>query len=348
MQKKIRCVVGMSGGVDSAVSTFLMRERGYDVVGCTFRMFDSPGSQKAVADAKQIAEFLGVRHEVVECAADFKEYVMDYFVNSYENGLTPNPCIMCNKFLKFHYLDEVRKKYDADFLVTGHYAKIKRNEADPFSSVELHRAEDKTRDQSYFLYAVDPNILRRAIFPLGGYAKPTVRQIAAQNGIHVAQKSDSQDICFIPDRDYVSFIRRYSTNNSGFESGNIVDRNGIVLGRHKGIVNYTIGQRKGLNLSGGPFFVCAIDAIRNEIVVSHLENLRENVVHLRDVRFLNGEFLGDCQVQVRLCSKRTNASVCKNSEEYFVQLYSPEFGIAKGQHCVFFDDTRVIGGGIIC
>ncbi|GHU16658.1 tRNA-specific 2-thiouridylase MnmA [Alphaproteobacteria bacterium] len=383
MTKKIRCVVGMSGGVDSAVSTFLMRERGYDVIGCTFRMFDSPGSQKAIADAKQIANFLGVNHEVVECASDFKKHVMDYFVDSYENGLTPNPCIMCNKFLKFHYLDEVRKKFDADFLVTGHYARIKRDESDPFSNIELHRATDSSRDQSYFLYAVDPEILAHAIFPLGEYEKPFVREIAAKNGIHVAQKSDSQDICFIPDKDYVSFIKRYQRdfgcgcttrithaeavstskialayNEEGGEvsggsnvtlAGNIVDRDGKVLGKHNGIVNYTIGQRKGLGLSGGPFFVCAIDASRNEIVVSPKENLREDIVHLKDVKFFNGEFLGECQVQVRLCSTRTSAYVCKNADgSYFVKLHTPEFGIAKGQHCVFFDDTKVIGGGAIC
>ncbi|GHU14366.1 tRNA-specific 2-thiouridylase MnmA [Alphaproteobacteria bacterium] len=386
MTKKIRCVVGMSGGVDSAVSTFLVRERGYDVIGCTFRMFDSPGSQKAIADAKQIADFLGVKHEVVECASDFKKHVMDYFVDSYENGLTPNPCIMCNKFLKFHYLDEVRRKYDADFLVTGHYARIKRDESDPFSNVELHRAIDRSRDQSYFLYAVDPEILAHAIFPLGEYKKPFVREIAAQNSIHVAQKSDSQDICFIPDRDYVSFVKRYQRDGGcttgifsssetastskiglayvsegseaengssfklvGFENGNIVDRDGKVLGKHKGIVNYTIGQRKGLGLSGGPFFVCAIDASRNEVVVSSKENILEDIVHLKDVKFLNGEFLGECQAQVRLCSTRASACVCKDSDgNYFVKLYSPEYGIAKGQHCVFFDDTRVIGGGAIC
>ncbi|MDR3151639.1 MAG: tRNA 2-thiouridine(34) synthase MnmA [Holosporaceae bacterium] len=345
----MKCIVGMSGGVDSSVSAFLMKERGFEVIGCTFKMFDSEGSKKAVADAQQVANFLGVQHEVVDCRDDFKKYVMDYFIDSYSNGLTPNPCVMCNKFLKFKYLDEIRKKHTADFMATGHYAIIKKatSGVGTDDSVELHRAKDSSRDQSYFLYALSQAILSRLVFPLGEYTKPHVRKIAGENGIHVAQKSDSQDICFIPDNDYVSFLQQHAAG--GFQEGNIVSTSGEVLGRHSGVVHYTVGQRRGLGLSGGPFFVQKIDATRNEIIVSRQKDQEETVVHLRNVNFINGEFTGDCQAQLRLCGRKTAASVCRNTDTngYFIKLHAREFGIAPGQSCVFYADTKVIGGGVI-
>jgi tRNA-specific 2-thiouridylase len=327
-----------------------MREKGFEVIGCTFKMFDSEGSKKAVDDAQQVAKFLGIQHEVADCIEDFKKYVMDYFIDSYSNGLTPNPCVMCNKFLKFKYLNEIREKHDADFMVTGHYAIVKKivTDAGTVSSAELHRAKDSSRDQSYFLYALNQAILSRLMFPLGEYTKPHVRKIAGENGIHVAQKSDSQDICFIPDNDYVSFLRQHAA--SGFQEGNIVSASGEVLGRHSGIVHYTVGQRRGLGLSGGPFFVQKIDAARNEIIVSRQKDQEEEtVVRLRNVNFINGEYIGDCQAQLRLCGKKVAASVCWNTDTdgYFVKLHAREFGIAPGQSCVFYADSRVIGGGVI-
>ncbi|MDR1361888.1 MAG: tRNA 2-thiouridine(34) synthase MnmA [Holosporaceae bacterium] len=340
----MKCIVGMSGGVDSSVSALLMKQKGFDTIGCTFKMFDSAGSCRAVDDAKQVAEFLGIRHETIDCRNDFKKYVMDYFVDSYGSGTTPNPCVMCNKFLKFKYLDEIRERHGADLMATGHYARTIMPAVG--GEMELHRAQDSSRDQSYFLYALDQTILSRLMFPLGEYNKPHVRKIAEENGIHVAQKSDSQDICFIPDNDYISFLRQHSAD--GFREGNITDSSGAILGRHRGIVYYTVGQRKGLGLSDGPFFVQKIDVDRNEIIVSRQkDNPQETIIYLRNVNFINGEFLGDCKVQVRLCGKKLSAGVAKNSDGYFVRLHDLEFGIAPGQSCVFFDNSRVIGGGVM-
>ena len=267
----MKCVVGMSGGVDSSTSAFLMKEHGYDVIGCTLKLFNNENADASVRDARSVAKFLKIPIEVLDCTEDFKRYVIDYFVDYYRNGKTPSPCVMCNEFIKFKYLDEFRKKCEADLLVTGHYAKIKRYE----SFAELHQGASLKRDQSYFLYAVDQSILVHADFPLGNHeSKSVTRTIAKKAGIQVAEKPDSQDICFILNNDYISFIKQELKGIFEFKTGNIVDVNGKILGQHNGIINYTIGQRKGLGLSGGPFFVYRIDVERNEIIVSNKEKIK--------------------------------------------------------------------------
>jgi len=338
----MKCIVGMSGGVDSSTSVALMKERGYQVVGCTFKMFESAKSAKAIDNARRVAEFLGIDHEVIDCMNDFKKHVMDYFVNSYENGFTPNPCVLCNKFIKFSYLNEARRRHQADLLVTGHYVQIRKKDG----RIDLFQAADIKKDQSYFLYGVDRDILQFAEFPLGTHpSKNYTRELARKFGIHVAEESESQDICFLMDNDYVSFVKNNSSKTYG--DGDILDESGRVVGKHNGTINYTIGQRKGLGLSGGPFFVSHIDPANNRIVISDKAGVEVTKIRLRDVKFINGEYLGECAVKVRSINKKIPAAVLKDEEGYVVELHQPEYGVAQGQHCVFYDNDIVIGGGVV-
>lgn len=368
----MKCVVGLSGGVDSSSVAAVLKSKGYEVVGCTLKMFESSKSQAAVANAKKVADFLGIQHEVIDCVTDFKKYVTDYFVNSYLNGLTPNPCIMCNTHVKFQFINEFRKQHGADFLATGHYVRLRLDG----SHLELRQAVDIRKDQSYFLYAVNKDILSHAIFPLGEYKKTETRAMAREFGLHVAESSESQDICFVINNDYVSYIKNYGTespkcyencpNNGNCNcscsvgtTGHIVDKNGKILGKHNGIFNYTIGQRKGLGLSGGPFFVCGLDTKKNEVIVTDKNGVKADFIRLKRVKFINQEFFGNCFVQVRSTNSKIKAKLLEHgamndnniqdtADQYFVELREPEYGVAKGQHCVFYDaDNVVLGGGVI-
>jgi tRNA-specific 2-thiouridylase len=319
-----------------------MKERGFEVIGCTLKMFESEKSQTAVENAQKVAEHLKIDHEVADCVADFKKYVEDYFVESYENGITPNPCVMCNQFVKFKYLDKFRKKYNADILATGHYVQIKKTEG----RVELFQAEELRKDQSYFLYAVDREILKVAEFPLGAFSKTQTRELARQFKICVAEQPESQDICFLSNDDYVSFIKRRSSRT--YAEGDIVDVFGNVLGKHSGTINYTIGQRKGLGLSGGPFFVYGVDAKQNRAIVSDKNGVKTEKIFLKDVKFLNEEFLGECEVKIRSANKKNPAKIAKTEGgKYRVELRGPEYGVAQEQHCVFYDGNKLLGGGVI-
>jgi tRNA-specific 2-thiouridylase len=305
-------------------------------------MFESVKSKAAVDNARRVADYLKIDHEVVNCVADFKKMVTDYFVESYENGATPNPCVMCNQFVKFKYLNDFRKERDADILATGHYVQIKKTEG----RVELYQAEELKKDQSYFLYAVDREILKVAEFPLGGHPKTRTRELARQFGIHVAEQAESQDICFLLDNDYASFIKQRSSKS--YDEGDIVDVSGNVLGQHAGTINYTIGQRKGIGLSGGPFFVSGIDAEKNRVIVSDKNGVKAEKIFLKDVKFLNEEYLGECQVKIRSANQKNPAKMIKTSgENYCAELHRPEYGVARGQRCVFYDGNMLLGGGII-
>lgn len=335
----MKCVVGMSGGVDSSVTAALAKQSGYEVFGCTFKMFDSEKTEAFINDAQKVAKYLGIHHEVVDCRELFKKYVEDYFIDTYANGETPNPCVMCNDFVKFSMLDNVRKKRNADVLMTGHYAKLIHKNG----RVELHQATDLQKDQSYFLYRVSREILQNTRFPLGEFCKTQTRELAQKFGLFVAKKSDSQDICFIPSGDYKAFLK----DKKFFSLGDIVDENGQVLGKHSGIVNYTIGQRKGLGLAGGPFYVKELDRQKNRLVVSDKMHLGVDSIILKNTKFINEEFLGKCYVKVRSTSEKHPATIVKSDGDYIVQFDCPKYGVAPGQHCVFYIDNTVVGGGII-
>jgi tRNA-specific 2-thiouridylase len=248
---------------------------------------------------------------------------------------------MCNKFIKFKYLDNFRRKYGADVLVTGHYVQLRKIG----DRVELFQAAELRKDQSYFLYGVDREILKVAEFPLGGHSKSRTRELARQFGILVADQSESQDICFLTDNDYVSFIKKNS--DQSYVDGDIVDTSGNIIGKHSGTINYTIGQRKGLGLSGGPFFVYDIDPVKNKVIVSDKEGVKAEILFLRDVKFINEEYIGECEVKIRSISPKNPAEIIRNSDGYCVKLHNPEYGIAQGQHCVFYNGDILLGGGIL-
>jgi tRNA-specific 2-thiouridylase len=338
------CVVGLSGGVDSSVSALLMLKKGYTVIGCTLRMQNTEKANDAINDASKVADFLNIPFEVIDGVRDFDQYVIDYFADSYKNGLTPNPCVMCNSMIKFKYLNDFRQKKNADILSTGHYAKIIHD-----TEHKLYQAKDLTRDQSYFLYAIDKEIFEYIEFPLGEYSKKETREIARKNGLHVAEKSDSQDVCFIPNGDHVSFVAQRLRIKQN-DKGNIVDKRGNILGQHNGVLNYTVGQRKGIGLSGGPFFVAGINTDKNEIVVTDKKGVKTEKIYLKNVRFINDEFTGNCLVKVRSAGGKVRAEIFCNfinqeKKEWHVELHEDEYGAANGQHCVFYDNEKVIGGG---
>lgn len=335
----MKCIVGMSGGVDSSVVAALAKKRGYDVVGCTLKMFDSERTEKAIKDARGVASYLGIHHKVVDCQKLFKRHVQDYFVDLYANGETPNPCIMCNEYVKFAMLDTIRTHYKADVFMTGHYAKLTHQNG----HVELHQAADLQKDQSYFLYRVDHDKLIHARFPLGNFRKTQTRQLAKKFGLCVAEKSDSQDVCFILSGDYKSFLKCQKS----FRPGNIVDEFGTVLGHHYGIINYTLGQRKGLGLAGGPFFVKSLDVQNNRVIVSDRKSLEISEVLLKNVKFINEPITGQCEVKIRATGEKIRATLSKVDDNYYVSLLHATLRPSPGQHCVFYQGDNVLGGGII-
>ena len=335
----MKCIVGMSGGVDSSVVAAILKSHGVQVIGCTLKMFDSAKTDQAICDAQNVAKFLGVEHEVIDCSQRFSKQVQQYFIDSYFCGQTPNPCVRCNEVVKFAVLNEIRQRYGAEYLATGHYARLIHYPHD-FS---LKRAIDLRKDQSYFLYRVSSDILMHTLFVLGYFFKEQVRQIAADMAIPVATKTDSQDICFVTN-DYEEFLH---TNHHSI-AGDIINESGQVLGHHNGVEHYTVGQRKGLGLSGGPFFVKSIDAVNHKIIVASKHDVEKSNVILKDVKFFTTQYEGVCEVKLRAASSLKLAEISKHSnDQYIVQLKSPEFAVSPGQHCAFYIDDTIIGGGVI-
>ncbi len=338
MNRISSAIVAMSGGVDSSVAAAICKEKYERVIGCTLELFNPESAQIAIDDASAVCKKLGIEHIVVDSKDIFKEYVIDYFVNSYKHGETPSPCVMCNPNVKFFMLEKIRQDIGFCKVVTGHYAILETRD----DLVYLRKAKDQMKDQSYFLYRVPQNILRNTEFPLGEFqSKLEVRQAAEDLGLKTSTKKDSQDICFIKNCKYTEFI------NSAIQ-GNIIDEfDGKILAKHNGIENYTIGQRKGLGLSGGPFYVKKIDADTNSVVVSK-ELDYKNTIFLDKVVWVNDETLGSCKVKLRSSKPEKSAVIDKTEcEDYFVRLEEPDVGVAPGQHCVFYNNEYVIGGGVI-
>ena len=355
-----RVLVAMSGGVDSSVVAGMLVSEGYDVVGMTLQLNDystaksRPGTCCAgrdITDARRVAETLSIPHYVLDYESRFKEDVIDYFVDSYLAGLTPVPCIRCNQGVKFRDLLETAKQIDADCMATGHY--VRRVEGG--EGVELHTAVDTSRDQSYFLFATTPEQLRFLRFPLGSLpSKSATRTLAEQYGLPVARKPDSQDICFVPDGSYASVIERLRPEAS--EPGDIVHIDGRKLGTHRGIIHYTVGQRRGLGIGGGePLYVVRLDPENCTVVVGPREALRTHEFRIGQVNWLgDGRFddRSEWNISVRVRSTRPprEAVVRPTSESSGdVEVLMSEEAVAPGQACVFFANsgTRVLGGGWI-
>jgi tRNA-specific 2-thiouridylase len=346
-----RVVVAMSGGVDSSVVAALCVEAGCDTIGVTLQLYDDGAAQARsgaccagadIADARRVADRLGIAHYVLDYESAFRAAVIDDFADAYLRGHTPVPCIRCNQTVKFRDLLGVARDLGAECLATGHYVRRIEGRGGP----ELHRGIDPAKDQSYFLYATTRDQLDYLRFPLGGLTKAVVRAHAARLGLVVAAKPDSQDICFVPGGDYAAIVRRVRPEADA--PGDIVDQSGHVLGRHAGIVGYTIGQRRGLELGGlsAPFYVVAIDAARREVVVGPRAALAVAGVTLDDFNWLGDGAPGGA-VTVKVRSMAAAASAALGAGGDTIRFNSPEYGVAPGQAAVAYAGSRVVGGGTI-
>jgi tRNA-specific 2-thiouridylase len=356
-----RIVAAMSGGVDSTVTAALLAQAGYDVVGVTLQLYDHGAAvQKKgaccagqdIMDARQAAEAIGIPHYVLDYESRFKAQVIEDFADAYLRGETPIPCIRCNQTVKFRDLLDVARDLGAVAMATGHYV---RREVGP-TGPQLHRAADPARDQSWFLFATTPDQLDYLRFPLGGLPKPEVRRVAAEMGLAIADKPDSQDICFVPEGRYTTVIDRLRPH--GAEPGDIVHLDGRVLGRHEGVTRYTVGQRRGLNVAvGDPLFVVRIDADKRQVIVGPREALLTSALTLKEENWLGeGSLAQACaagrQVLARVRSTREPAPgrLAVVDGVSGVEFDTPEEGVAPGQACVLYapeDPSRVLGGGFI-
>ena len=351
-------VVAMSGGVDSSTVAGIMKKEGYKVIGITLKLYDNNKevatskqccSGQDILDAKRVAQKLDINHKILYYQNKFKQGVIDTFVDSYLKGETPIPCVQCNQTVKFKDLFEVSKELKADAMVTGHYVKS----LTLGSETNMYQAIDTNRDQSYFLFNTTKDQLNYLRFPLGGMLKDETRKIAKQLNLNVADKPDSQDICFVPNGDYASVIRKFKPES--FKKGNIKDINNKVIGVHDGIVNFTIGQRKGIKVSDKTaLYVLKIDSEKNEIVVGPKEKLGKKMISLNKLNLLvdRNEFNEDIFVKVRSTGKLLTAKIDFQSQDIAnVNLKVSEDGISPGQACVFYKKDefgfKVLGGGWI-
>ena len=352
-----RVLLGMSGGVDSSVAGYLLREQGYDVIGVTMKVWpqdcisraeDKCCGPQAVADARAVAHSLGIPHYVVDEADQFERTVIDYFTSEYQAGRTPNPCVMCNEKLKFGNLWGKAEALGCDFIATGHYAIIEHHR----DRAVLRKGIDPRKDQSYFLFSLRQPQLRRALTPLGTMRKPEIRKIARSLGLKVADKIDSQEICFVPGNDYKAFLRSHLGENE-FHRGEIYDVEGNFVGEHDGIELFTIGQRKGLpGGSAKPRYVVDLDAETNRVIVGDVEDLVCDEFEIDRTNWIARELPDedvDATVKIRYSHPGTPATVTSlENHRARIRLHEPQRAITPGQAAVIYDGDVVIGGGWIC
>ena len=348
----------MSGGIDSTVSAILLREQGYDLVGVTFRTFDSIKesclvrekgccSVESIMEAKHNAQTLGFEHHIVDFRDTFREHVIANFVDEYTHGRTPNPCVLCNSHIKWGALIETADTYGCDCIATGHYAQIAEREG----HIYLKRAVDTKKDQTYFLWMLTEDNLRRTLFPLGGLTKQQVRRIAFDHGfVALSQKAESQEICFVPNNDYRTFLAEQGVPVT---QGDYIDSAGNVLGRHEGYSNYTIGQRKGLGIAlGSPKYVTHIDAEHNRVTLGDHDDLYCTSVDARDVRIRDVEWLRtspsvDARIRYRSPAVAAEIDFQPDTGTAHLHFHSPVWGVTPGQSLVMYKDDLLVGGGII-
>lgn len=353
MNKK--AIIAMSGGVDSSVSALLMLEKGYECMGMTMSLFDTnelglpERSHDDVADAKAVCDRLGIQHIACDFKQEFKCHVISRFVSAYEKGRTPNPCIDCNRNLKFGKMIDEAQRLGYDYIATGHYARIVYDEEK--GRYLLRKAADPAKDQSYVLYNMTQHQLSHTIFPLGELTKPEVREIAEKNNFVNAHKGDSQDICFIPDGDYASFIEK--RRGRKFPPGNFIDESGKVLGRHKGIIHYTVGQRKGLGLAlPQPMYVKAIDVKANTVILTTNSGLFTTKVVAKSINLIDCDRITKprrVKARIRYHQQEQWATVIQTDDDTLeLEFDEPQRAITKGQSLVMYEDDFVVGGGVIC
>ncbi len=350
-----RAIIAMSGGVDSSVAAFLMKQQGYDIIGVTLKLHTTEDendersccTQQDISDAKSVCDRLGIEHRVVDFESDFQKHVIDRFVRSYIDGGTPNPCIDCNRFIKFSELIRIAKVEGFDYVVTGHYARVAFD--DSTQRFVLRKGIDESKDQSYVLYSLTQDTLSRLKLPLGELSKSKVRELAEQNGFVNADKKDSQDICFVKDGKYSDFITDYTGRK--FADGDFVDLNGNVLGTHKGIIRYTIGQRKGLNLSlPQPMYVCKKDIDTNTVTLCLDNELFSTELVADDINFISiKELKGPMKVKAKIRYKHTesDATLYPCGDKIRLVFDTPVRAITKGQAVVMYCGDTVLGGATI-
>lgn len=340
MEKKV-IGIGMSGGVDSSLAAYLLKEDGYEVIGITMKFIDDEKSNMAIRDAKDVCDFLNIKHYVIDVCSEFKNIVIKNFIDSYKEGVTPNPCCVCNKYFKFKLFYDEAVKLGCNYISTGHYAKI--------IDGKLYRASVLEKDQSYFLWGIDKEVLKHVILPLQDYPnKDEVRERALKAGLSVSSKKDSQEVCFVPNDDYKAFL------NSNLEvlpkGGNICLKDGTVLGKHNGLMYYTVGQRKGLNVSyKEPLYVIKLDTINNNLIVGSNDDLFGRSLIAKDINFLVDDIPNELFAKVR---SRGNLRPCRvqilDNNKMKVDLLEDERAITLGQSVVLYDNNDcVVGGGVI-
>jgi len=357
---KNKVVIGMSGGVDSAVAAYVLKEQGYDVIGITMKLWEEDESNYAedyggccslssVEDARLVAEKLGIPFYVINYKEDFMTSVVDNFIDEYLNGRTPSPCIRCNKYIKFDALLETAKSLGAYYVATGHYGIVTYD--DQSQRHLIKKSKEERKDQTYMMYSLSQEQIKHVLMPLGVYdTKEEVREIAEREDLIVARKKDSQEICFVTDDDYARFVKEHTLKP--IPKGNFVDTSGNILGQHKGIIHYTIGQRKGLGMTfGKPMYVVAIHASTNEVVLGENDDVFKKEFYAKEVNFISFENLEDgyeCTGKVRYSSKTSPCKLYKDGiNRIRVVFDQPQRAVTPGQAVVFYDEDTLVGGGVI-